>query len=127
MVKPILQSIGCVTPSDEFLHGLRRLADEHGVVLIFDENVTAFRHDLGGEQRIEGVTPPLDAMAKVVANGYPTSPVCGKERFISEFSTAGGDLVRSGTYNGYSVLMKVVTETIRLLKERNVHDHVSNV
>ena len=54
-----------------FLARLRELADAHGVVLIFDEVITGFRHDLGGYQRIAGVTPDLTTFAKAMANGYP--------------------------------------------------------
>src|SRR5215208_69835 len=71
LVEIIPHNIGCVLPRPEFLSALREQTREHGVVLIFDEVITGFRHGLGGYQQICGVTPDLSTFAKAMANGYP--------------------------------------------------------
>jgi glutamate-1-semialdehyde 2,1-aminomutase len=71
ILEPLPHNIGCVLPRAGFLEGLRQLCDQHGVVLIFDEVITGFRHGLGGFQKHAGVTPDLTTVAKSMANGYP--------------------------------------------------------
>ena len=55
---------GSVPLPDGFLPELRRLADEHNAVLIFDEVITGFRWSPGGLQARDGVLPDLCSMAK---------------------------------------------------------------
>ncbi len=71
ILEPIPHNIGCVLPRSEFLQMLRDLTRQHGIVLIFDEVITGFRHGLGGYQEISGVTPDLTTLGKAIANGYP--------------------------------------------------------
>ena len=59
-----------------FLAGLRRLCDENGVLLIFDEVVTGFRVSAGGAQAALGLLPDLTALAKILAGGLPGGAVC---------------------------------------------------
>ena len=79
IVEPIPHNIGCVRPEPGFLEALRELSDAHGVVLIFDEVITGFRHDLGGYQKIAGITPDLTTLGKAIANGFPMAAVGGKK------------------------------------------------
>lgn len=98
-------------PTAGFLEGVRKLADEHGVVLIFDEVVTGFRMALGGAQGYFGVTPDLATFAKTVSNGYPMGAVVGRrevmqtaeEQFIS--STYWTDAI--GTAAALACLKKI--------------------
>ena len=73
--------------------GLRQLCSAHGVILIFDEVITGFRHHLGGYQTICGVTPDLTTLGKkTIANGFPMAAVCGKSGIMDHFNTRpGGD------------------------------------
>ncbi|MFQ5937997.1 MAG: aspartate aminotransferase family protein, partial [Acidiferrobacterales bacterium] len=61
----------CTPPEPGFLEGLRVLADEHKVLLIFDEVVTGFRLAYGGAQEYYGVVPDLVAYGKALGGGYP--------------------------------------------------------
>jgi glutamate-1-semialdehyde 2,1-aminomutase len=78
ILEPIPHNIGNVLPHNEFLQALRQLTTEHGIVLIFDEVVTGFRHSLGGYQALAGVTPDLTTMGKAIANGFPLAALCGR-------------------------------------------------
>ncbi|NOR20329.1 MAG: aminotransferase class III-fold pyridoxal phosphate-dependent enzyme, partial [Xanthomonadales bacterium] len=57
IVEPVAGNMNCIPPLDGYLDGLRKLCDQHGVVLIFDEVMTGFRVALGGAQALYGVTP----------------------------------------------------------------------
>ncbi|MFW9865164.1 MAG: aspartate aminotransferase family protein, partial [Candidatus Thorarchaeota archaeon] len=69
-------------PNQGFLEGLRKLADEYGSLLMFDEIRTGFRFDLGGAQKYFGVIPDLAAFGKAMGNGYPISFLGGKEKVM---------------------------------------------
>jgi glutamate-1-semialdehyde 2,1-aminomutase len=83
----IPHNIGAVLPKPGFLERLRDLCTEDGCVLIFDEIITGFRHDLGGWQRICGVTPDLTTLGKSMANGWPISALGGRAELMDLFST----------------------------------------
>ena len=68
VVEPVQR---CIFPVDGFLAGLRRIADENDVLLVFDEVVTGFRLALGGAQEYFGVQPDLASYGKIVGGGGP--------------------------------------------------------
>lgn len=73
----ILEPMNVEWPVPGFLEGVKRLAAQHGAVLIFDETITGFRFANGGAQEHFGVTPDLACFGKGLANGYPVSAVAG--------------------------------------------------
>src|SRR5690606_26255911 len=85
ILAPILQNIGIVKPQDNYLLGLRELADVHGFLLIFDEVKTGFRHAIGGYQSICNIQPDLSTFGKAVANGYPFGVIAGKKEYMEYF------------------------------------------
>ena len=97
VLEPVPCNAGVIEPQPGFLEGLRRLCDEQGIVLIFDEVITGFRVALGGAQERYGVTPDVAVFAKAVAAGFPMSVVAGR-RDILEGVVSG--VVHGGTYNG---------------------------
>ena len=72
-IEPVIEKL----PSKDWIAAARRLCDEKGAVLIFDEIKTGFRLAIGGYQQYAGITPDLAAFGKAMANGYPLSAVCG--------------------------------------------------
>lgn len=74
-------------PKDGFLEKVRKMADQHQAVLIFDEVVTGFRMARGGAQEYFGVAPDITVLGKAVANGYPLAVVLGKREVMSAMST----------------------------------------
>ena len=87
ILEPIPHNVGCILPKQEFLEGLRRICDREESLLIFDEVITGFRHDIGGYQSIAGVTPDLTTFGKAIANGFPIAAVGGKARYMDRFNT----------------------------------------
>ena len=68
----------CTPPRPGFLAGLRELASEFGVLLVFDETVTGFRLAYGGAQEYYGVRPDLATYGKALGGGYPIGAVAGR-------------------------------------------------
>lgn len=124
-LEAIPHNIGCVLPRQDFVEGLRRICDEHGIILVFDEVITGFRHGLGGYQKILGVTPDITTMAKAIANGYPCAVIGGRRDLMMQFSTApGGKVFVGGTYNGHPVGSAAALATIAALEDGTVHERL---
>src|SRR5215218_4948561 len=87
IVEPIAHNSPGLLPLPGFLEGLRDLCDREGVVLIFDEVITGFRHGLGGYQATCGVTPDLTTMGKAIANGFPLAALAGRRALMERLTT----------------------------------------
>jgi glutamate-1-semialdehyde 2,1-aminomutase len=131
ILEPILQNIGVVKPKPGYLEGLRRLADELGFVLIFDEVKTGFRHALGGYQSLCGVLPDLSTFGKAVANGYPIGIIGGKARFMDYFVHPDKKkrVLIAGTYNAHPIPVAAAIATVRKLMstEHGVYAHIERL
>lgn len=124
ILEPVIHTIGCVVPTTEFMTALRRTTLETGSVLIFDEVVTGFRHDLGGYQAICGIMPDLTTFAKAIANGYPLAVLCGRADLMDRFNTRpDGTVMFGGTYNGHPMSLAAALATIEILEadDRAIH------
>ncbi len=122
-MEAIPHNIGCVLPRQDFVEGLRRLCDTHGIVLVFDEVITGFRHGLGGYQSVLGVKPDISTFAKAIANGYPCAIIAGKRELMLQFSTApGGKVFVGGTYNGHPVGSAAALATIAALEDGSIYE-----
>ena len=117
ITEPILQNIGVVMPRPGYLQGLRDLCDRHGVVLVFDEVKTGFRHALGGYQSLVGVRPDLSTFGKALANGYPLGAIGGKAAIMNGFDHPDPDrrVLIAGTYNGHPIPTAAAIATMETL------------
>lgn len=114
IVEPVMCNNGVIPPVDGFLGDVRRLCDEHGVVLIFDEVVTGFRVALGGAAQRFGVRPDLAVYGKAMAGGWPVSALAGSAALMDLFAD---DVVHAGTFNGSVAACAAVIATLNLLRE----------
>jgi glutamate-1-semialdehyde 2,1-aminomutase len=125
ILEPVAHNSPGILPRPGFLEGLRELCDRLGVVLIFDEVITGFRHGLGGYQSICGVTPDLTTMGKAIANGFPLAAVGGRRELMERYTTtASGDVHFGGTYNGNAAAVAAGLATIEALEDGSVHRRV---
>jgi glutamate-1-semialdehyde 2,1-aminomutase len=125
ILEPIGHNSPGILPEPGFLEGLRTLCDREGVVLIFDEVITGFRHDLGGFQRLCGVTPDLTTLGKAIGNGFPIAAIAGRRSLMERLNTnPKGDVHFGGTYNGNAVGVEAALATIGVLEGGEVHAHV---
>ncbi|ASM74626.1 3-aminobutyryl-CoA aminotransferase (plasmid) [Pseudosulfitobacter pseudonitzschiae] len=67
-----------VEPHDDFLHRVRKLATDKGIVLVFDECTSGFRETFGGLHMKYGVLPDMAVYGKTIGNGYALSAVVGR-------------------------------------------------
>jgi glutamate-1-semialdehyde 2,1-aminomutase len=123
ILEPIPHNIGCVLPRPEFLRALRELTHKHGLILIFDEVITGFRHGLGGYQKVAGVTPDLTTMGKAMANGYPLAALAGRADLM-EHCRPGGDVFFAGTFNSHPVGVAAALATVEILERPGAYEHL---
>lgn len=114
LMEPIMCNSGVSMPQPGYLEGVRRLCDQHGVILIFDEVITGFRVDLHGAQGLLGVTPDLTVFGKAVANGFPLSVVGGRHKIMSLIGD--GRVVHAGTFNAHPLSVAASLATLARLE-----------
>lgn len=128
ILEPVLQNIGIVPPTPGYLQGLRKLADDNGFLLVFDEVKTGFRHALGGYQSICGIQPDLATFGKAVANGYPLGVIGGKKKYMDYFvhPDKAKRVLIAGTYNAFPLTIAAGIATLQKLAspEFKVYEHV---
>src|SRR6516164_8361364 len=124
--EPVYYNAGCVLPTPEFLAALRGLTREHGVLLIFDEVLSAFRMCPGGAQEYLGVTPDLCTLGKAVGGGFPLSVFGGCKDVMDRLMPAG-DCQHSGTYNGHPVAVAAGLAAVTAYRQPGFYDHVNAV
>ena len=117
ILEPILQNVGIVKPLPGYLEGLRELCSDHGVVLVFDEVKTGFRHSLGGYQSVCGVTPDISVFGKALANGYPMGAIGGSAELMDYFvhPDPARRVLIAGTYNAHPVSCAAAVATMEKL------------
>ena len=117
LLEPMFGSTGCIQAEKPFLEGLRKLADETGALLIFDEVMTS-RLAPGGLQSVVGVTPDLTTLGKYIGGGMSFGAFGGRADIMALFDPSRPDaLPHAGTFNnnvitmstGYTALTEIIT------------------
>jgi glutamate-1-semialdehyde 2,1-aminomutase len=124
IVEPVIGNAGFIAPDPAFLPALRRLCDEHGAILIFDEVMTGFRIALGGATERFGVTPDLVTLGKVIGGGLPVAAY-GGARALMERVAPSGAVYQAGTLSGNPLAMAGGLATLRALTPE-VHEAIAS-
>jgi glutamate-1-semialdehyde 2,1-aminomutase len=103
LVEPVQFNIGVVPPKDGYLQRLRELADEHGIVLIFDEVKTGVVLAWGGAYEHYGVRPDLFCLAKSIGGGIPIGAFGGKREVMAAIETLDGTPAFSADATGVGI------------------------
>jgi glutamate-1-semialdehyde 2,1-aminomutase len=114
IVEPVVGNAGFIPPDPAFLPALRRLADAHGALLIFDEVMTGFRIAPGGAPERFGVRPDLTTLGKVIGGGLPVAAYGGRADLMDEVAPAG-PVYQAGTLSGNPLAMAAGHATITML------------
>ncbi|MHA2282227.1 MAG: aspartate aminotransferase family protein [Promethearchaeota archaeon] len=104
-------------PKNGFLEGIRKITNDYGSLLIYDEIRTGFRVAMGGHQQKSGVIPDLSAFGKAMANGYPIGVLAGKKEFMDELVE---NVFLSSTFFPNSLAQIAALKTIEIMERENV-------
>ena len=124
IVEPIAGNMGCVPPLPGFLKGLRKICDEFGALLIFDEVMTGFRVAPGGAQRLYKVKPDLTTLGKIVGGGLPAAAYGGRRDLMARIAPEG-DIYQAGTLSGNPLAVAAGLATLELLEAPGVYETLS--
>ncbi len=113
----ILEPFVFEPPKDNFLHELRKLCDDNGILLIFDEMWSGFRIALGGAQEYFGVKADMATFSKAVANGMPLSILTGRKEVMKVLDE---DVFFYTTFGGEALSLAAAKATIEELRDKNV-------
>jgi glutamate-1-semialdehyde 2,1-aminomutase len=117
IVEPVAGNMGVVPPQKGFLEGVRKMTEQHGSLLIFDEVMTGFRVDYECAQGYFGVTPDLTCLGKVIGGGLPVGAYGGKREIMQQIAPSG-PIYQAGTLSGNPLAMAAGYATLsQLTKE----------
>jgi len=123
IIEPVACNMGVVPPTKEFIHATRRLTEEYGAILIFDEVITGFRLSLGGAQKRFGITPDMTTVGKIVGGGFPCAAFGGRAD-IMKMLAPEGPVYQAGTLSGNPVAMAAGYETISQLNDPGFYEEL---
>ena len=123
IVEPVAGNMGVVPPVPGFLEGLRRLTQEHGALLIFDEVITGFRVAYGGAQGLYGIQPDLTCLGKVIGGGLPVGAYGGRREVMDQLAPLG-PVYQAGTLSGNPLAMAAGIATLQVLAQPGTYEQL---
>jgi len=115
IVEPVAANMGVVLPEKGFLEGLRKITEDNGSLLIFDEVITGFRLSPGGAQQYYDVMPDITTLGKIIGGGLPVGAYGGKKPIMEQLAPVG-PIYQAGTLSGNPLAMAagiVMLKTLR--------------
>ena len=116
IMEPIVGNMGCVPAAPDFLQVVRDTTSEAGALLIYDEVMTGFRVGFGGAQELQGITPDLTTLGKVVGGGFPIGVYGGRSDIMRKMLPTG-EVFQAGTLSGNPVATAAGIATLKVLRD----------
>jgi glutamate-1-semialdehyde 2,1-aminomutase len=120
IVEPVAGNMGCIPPKPGFLAGLRKICDDTGALLIFDEVMTGFRVSYGGGQQLYDIKPDITTLGKIIGGGMPIGAY-GGSRKLMEMVSPLGPMYQAGTLAGNPVAVAAGKSTLSVLKNSSIY------
>jgi glutamate-1-semialdehyde 2,1-aminomutase len=126
IVEPYPANAGLILPKPGFLQKLRDITAKHGTILIFDEVMTGFRLAKGGVQELEGITPDLTCLGKVIGGGLPVGAFGGRAD-IMDFLAPLGPVYQAGTLSGNPVALAAGLAQLHEMDKQQGYKHLEAI
>ncbi len=126
IIEPVVGNMGCVTPSESFLKTLREITRDHGTLLIYDEVMTGFRVAYGGAQSLQGISPDLTTLGKIVGGGLPVGAYGGR-RDVMQHVLPAGKVFQAGTLSGNPLATAAGIATLKQLRDAPPYDFLEKI
>jgi glutamate-1-semialdehyde 2,1-aminomutase len=123
IVEPVVGNMGLIPPVPGFLEGLRRITQQYGALLIFDEVMTGFRLARGGAQQLFNVTPDLTTLGKIIGGGLPIAAYGGRADIMNKVAPVG-PVYQAGTLSGNPL---AVSAGIAMLRQIEEHPEIYDI
>ncbi|BBF41525.1 acetylornithine aminotransferase [Lachnospiraceae bacterium KM106-2] len=120
VVEPVQGEGGYIVPPKEFLQGLRKICDDHGIMLIFDEVQTGVGRtgELYAYQTFD-VRPDIFTTAKAIGGGIPLSAIVAKKEIMDQWPAGA----HGGTFGGNPLACAAALENLQIIEEDHLLDH----
>lgn len=126
IVEPVPANMGVVIAGPGFLDGLRKLAEAHGTLLIFDEVITGFRLAPGGAGERFGVTPDLVCLGKIIGGGLPVGAFGGRADVMDHLAPEG-PVYQAGTLSGNPLAVAAGLAALAALAEEPPYERMERL
>lgn len=104
IIEPVAGNMGCISPSQAFIQGLRSICTKEDILLVFDEVMTGFRLAAGGAQELLDVRADILCFGKVIGGGLPVGAFAAKTEIMSHLAPEGA-IYQAGTLSGNPLAM----------------------
>lgn len=135
VVEPVAGTfLGGLPAEKPFVEAVRKVTEEKGILLIFDEVITGFRLGLSGAISISGVVPDLRALGKMIGGGFPVGAYGGRRDIMEKVVTPPLDpsspeakqkIWQSGTFSGNPVSVTAGLATIKELEKPGFYERIN--
>ncbi len=116
VIEPLPANNGLLIQRKEFLVKLRKLCDQYGALLIFDEVISGFRFKDGSYGDLAGITPDITSLGKVIGGGLPVGAYGSRSEIMENLSPLG-PVYQAGTLSGNPLAMAAGIMTLDLLDD----------
>ncbi|MBT0158360.1 glutamate-1-semialdehyde 2,1-aminomutase [Candidatus Bathyarchaeota archaeon A05DMB-2] len=117
IIEPVIGNAGLILPMNGYLSYLRKLTEEYGIILIFDETITGFRLAIGGAQEYYNIKADMATLGKVLGGGFPIAAFGGRKEIMENVSPSG-KVYQAGTFSGNPVSVTAGYATLQVLRRR---------
>ncbi|HZS87927.1 MAG TPA: aspartate aminotransferase family protein [Chloroflexota bacterium] len=114
LIEPAMANCGILPPKDGYLEAVRRITEQYGVLLIFDEVMTGFRIAAGGAQEYYNIRPDISTYAKVIGGGFPVACFGGTKEVMQ--IEADNEVMHGGTYTANPLVLAAAHAVLRRIE-----------
>ena len=126
IIEPVAGNMGVVPPADGFLADLRKITQDNGALLIFDEVITGFRVGPNGAQGLFGITPDITTMGKIIGGGLPVGAYGGREDIMQMVAPLGA-MYQAGTLSGNPLAVSAGIATLTELQKPGTFERLDTL
>ncbi len=125
IIEPILANSGLFEPSNDYMQFLRKITEDHGTLLIYDEVITGFRIGWGGAKAKFNIVPDIGTYGKIIGGGLPVGAVCAMKKIMDALAPVGG-VYQAGTLSGNPLCMTAGAATLTALQKSKFYEKIEN-
>ena len=126
ITEPVAGNMGVVPPAPGFLEALRKVTQDNGALLIFDEVITGFRVGPNGAQGLFNITPDITTMGKIIGGGLPVGAYGGRKE-IMDMVAPLGPMYQAGTLSGNPLAVSAGIATLTELSKPGVFEGIDGL
>ena len=126
IIEPVAGNMGVVLPRDGFLAALRKISQDNGALLIFDEVITGFRVGRNGAQGLYGIAPDITTMGKIIGGGLPVGAYGGRKDVMGIVAPLGA-MYQAGTLSGNPLAVSAGIATLTELQKPGAFERLDSL